>query len=102
MNGGTISPICFFGVACPAGVEPATYGLEGLANLEKTISDNDINRPNLGVRRNRGRRGVGWGQILGSWCRQALVDKRTLDIKEEFGKIRKNIKSLKQNGNKKR
>jgi len=89
-------------VACPAGVEPATYGLEGLANLQSTMLNNGLQCPDSGVHQKKSGGGVGWGQILGSWCRQALVDKRTLDIKEEFGKIRKNIKSLKQNGNKKR
>ncbi len=29
-------------VACPAGVEPATYGLEGLANLTNTILNNGL------------------------------------------------------------
>ena len=29
-------------MACPAGVEPATYGLEGLANLRNTMLDNDL------------------------------------------------------------
>ena len=29
-------------VACPAGVEPATYGLEGLANLQNTMPDKDL------------------------------------------------------------
>ena len=46
-------------LACPAGVEPATYGLEGLANLLMTMVDNGLSRPDLGVRQNRGDRGVG-------------------------------------------
>ncbi len=60
-------------LACPAGVEPATYGLEGLANLLNTMLNNGLQCPDLGVRRNRGRRGVGWGPMSGSWCRQAFV-----------------------------
>jgi len=51
-------------LACPAGVEPATYGLEGLANLRNTMVDNGLSSPDLGVRQNRGGRGVQWGQIL--------------------------------------
>lgn len=42
-----ISPICFFGVANPAGVEPATHGLEGLANLQDPMLNNDIHRVGL-------------------------------------------------------
>ena len=45
-------------LACPAGVEPATYGLEGLANLEITMLNNDLQCPDLGVRQNKGGRGV--------------------------------------------
>ena len=58
----------FHWVACPAGVEPATYGLEGLANLQNTILNNDLQCPNLGVRRNTGGYGIGWGPMSGSWC----------------------------------
>jgi|GEM_PF-4591758 len=62
-------------LACPAGVEPATYGREGLANLPNTMLDKDIHCPNLGVRQNMGRRGVGWGLILRAWYPQAFVGK---------------------------
>jgi hypothetical protein len=34
-------------LACPAGVEPATYGLEGLANLRNTMPNNRIQRVGL-------------------------------------------------------
>ena len=29
-------------MACPAGVEPATYGLEGFSNLRNTMFNNDL------------------------------------------------------------
>ena len=45
--------------------EPATYGLEGLANLQNTILNNGLQRPDSGVRQNRGGRGVQWGPMLG-------------------------------------
>jgi len=62
-------------LACPAGVEPATYGLEGLSNLQNTMLNNDLQCPVLTVRQNRGHRGVEWGLVSGSWCRQARVGK---------------------------
>ena len=65
-------------MACPAGVEPATYGLEGLANLRNTMLNNDIQCPGLGVRQNRGGRGVGWGQMFRAWCLQAFVGKNRI------------------------
>jgi len=65
----------FHWVACPAGVEPATYGREGLANLQDTIFDNGVSSPDLGVRQNKGRRGAGWGLILRAWYLQARVGK---------------------------
>jgi len=61
-------------LACPAGVEPATYGLEGLANLEITMLNNDLQCLDLGVRQNTGLTGVEWGQMSGSWCWQAFVE----------------------------
>ncbi len=62
-------------LACPAGVEPATYGLEGLANLQNTILNNGLQCPDSGVRQNRGHRGVEWGLVLGPLYRQAFVGK---------------------------
>jgi len=62
-------------LACPAGVEPATYGLEGLSNLQDTIFDNGVSSPDLGVRQNKGLRGAGWGQMLRAWYLQARVGK---------------------------
>ena len=50
-------------LACPAGVEPATYGLEGLANLQNTMFDNGLSSPDLSVHQNRGGHGVGWGLV---------------------------------------
>lgn len=46
-------------MATPAGFEPATYGLERLANLQNTMLNNDLQCPDLGVRQNSGGRGVG-------------------------------------------
>ena len=37
--------------------------------------DNGLQCPDLGVRQNKGRRGVAWGLVSGSWCRQAFVEK---------------------------
>jgi len=62
-------------LACPAGVEPATYGLEGLANLRNTMFNNDLQWVNLGVCQNTGGRGVRWSSILSGWYRQAFVGK---------------------------
>ncbi len=62
-------------LACPAGVEPATYGLEGLKNLQNTMFNNCLQCPDLTARQNNGLRGVGWGPMSGSWCRQAFVGK---------------------------
>ena len=62
-------------LACPAGVEPATYGLEGLANLQNTISNNDPQWVGLTVHQNRGDRGIQWGLESGSWYLQAFVGK---------------------------
>ncbi len=62
-------------LACPAGVEPATYGLEGLANLQNTMLNNGLQCPDSGVRQNKGRRGAGWRPMSGSWCPQAFVGK---------------------------
>jgi hypothetical protein len=76
-----ISPYLFLGVACPAGVEPATYGLEGLANLRNTMFNNGLQCPDSGVRRNRGGRGVGWGSIFGGWYQQLFVGKTDILIK---------------------
>ncbi len=68
-------------MACPAGVEPATYGLEGLTNLQNTMLDNDLQCPDLGVRQNKGHRGVGWGPIFGGWYQQLFVGKTDILIK---------------------
>ncbi|QWD75415.1 hypothetical protein ICV32_06050 [Polynucleobacter sp. MWH-UH24A] len=65
----------FQDLACPAGIEPATYGLEGFSNLRNTMLDNGLSNPDLGVRQNRGGHGVGWDLMLGSWCWQAFVGK---------------------------
>ena len=51
-------------MACPAGVEPATYGLEGLSNLRNTMVDNGLQCPDLGVRQNTGLAGIEWGLVL--------------------------------------
>ncbi len=53
----------------------ATHGLEGLSNLQNTMHNNGLQCPELGVRQNKGRRGVAWGLVSGSWCRQAFVGK---------------------------
>jgi hypothetical protein len=60
--------LCFYWIsrpdlACPAGVEPATYGLEGLANLQNTMLNNGLYCPDLGVRQNTGGYGVDWGLV---------------------------------------
>ena len=47
----------FHSVACPAGVEPATYGLEGLANLQNTMLDNGLQLP---VSRCSSKQGWSW------------------------------------------
>jgi hypothetical protein len=62
-------------LACPAGVEPATYGLEGLANLQNTMLNNGLYCPDLGVRQNTGGFGIQWSLMSGSRCRQAVVGK---------------------------
>ncbi len=59
----------------PLDAEPATYGLEGLANLRNTMFNNDLQWVNLGVCQNRGGRGVRWSSILSGWYRQAFVGK---------------------------
>jgi hypothetical protein len=71
-----------YDLACPAGVEPATYGLEGLANLRNTMFNNDLQCPDLGVHQNRGGHGVGWAPMLGARCLQAFVGKT--DIYNSF------------------
>ena len=43
----------------PLDAEPATYGLEGLANLLNTMPNNGLSNPVLSVRQNNGRRGIG-------------------------------------------
>ena len=40
--------------------------------------DNGLSSPDLGVRQNKGRRGVGWGPMSGSWCPQAVIEKTDL------------------------
>ena len=75
----------FHDLACPAGVEPATYGLEGLANLQNTMLNNGSQCPDLGVRQNTGDRGVRWGHVLRAWCLQAFVGKT--DILEAIHSI---------------
>ena len=61
--------------------EPATYGLEGLANLRKTMLNNDSQCPDLGVREKTGGHGVGWDLMLGSWYLQVFVGKTDKLIK---------------------
>ena len=75
-------------MACPAGVEPATYGLEGLANLEITMLNNDLQCLDLGVRQNKGRRGVGWGPMLRAWYPQAFVGKADKIKRGKLGYLR--------------
>ena len=65
-------------LACPAGVDPATYGLEGLANLLMTMVDNGLSRPDLGVRQNTRCHGIRWGQILSTRCLQEVIEKTDL------------------------
>ena len=48
-------------VACPAGVEPATYGLEGLANLEKTMLNNGLQLPGSSC---SSKQGSLWRQVV--------------------------------------
>ena len=42
------------------------------------MPNNGLRCHDLGVRQNRGRRGVGWGPMSGSWCRQAFVGKTNI------------------------
>ena len=58
--------------------EPATYGLEGLVNLLKTIVDNGLSSPDLGVRQNTRCHGIRWGQILSTRCLQEVIEKTDL------------------------
>ncbi|MBM3349460.1 MAG: hypothetical protein FJY58_07175 [Betaproteobacteria bacterium] len=74
-------------MACPAGVEPATYGREGLSNLQNTMLNNDSQCPDLGVRQNKGLRGVGWSPVSGSWCRQARVGKTDIFKRPLSGRL---------------
>ena len=62
-------------LACPAGVEPATYGLEGLANLPKTMPNNILQWAGFGVHQNTSLAGVEWCLVLGPWYRQVFVGK---------------------------
>jgi hypothetical protein len=68
----------FQDLACPAGVEPATYGLEGLANLQNTMFNNGIQCPDLTVHQNTGLTGIDWGQMFRAWCLQAFVGKNRI------------------------
>ena len=63
-----------------AGVEPATYGLEGLANLLKTMVDNRLSSPDLGVPQNTRCHGIRWGQILSTRCLQEVIEKTDKSI----------------------
>jgi len=71
-------------LAYPAGVEPATHGLEALANLLKTIPNNGIHCPDLGVRQNMCHRGVGLAPMLGACCRQPFVGKTDIKYTRRF------------------
>jgi hypothetical protein len=55
--------------------EPATYGLEGLSNLQNTMLNNGLQCPDSGARQNRGHRGVGWDQLLSACYPQAFAGK---------------------------
>jgi hypothetical protein len=78
-------------LACPAGVEPATYGLEEMANLQNTMLNNGLSSPDLGVRQNTGGYGAGWNQMLRAWYPQAFVRKTDIFKKHRFHEIPNNI-----------
>ena len=56
-------------------LKAATYGLEGLDNLQNTMLNNGLQCPDLGVRQNNCGSGVEWGQMSGSRYLQAFVGK---------------------------
>ena len=58
-----------------AETEVAAHGLEGLANLLKTMVDNGLSSPDLGVRQNTRCHGIRRGLILRAWYLQAVVGK---------------------------
>ncbi|NCA08768.1 MAG: hypothetical protein EBQ50_01780 [Burkholderiaceae bacterium] len=61
--------------------EPATYGLEGLANLQNTMLNNGLQWVGLGCSSKHSFYGIRWSQMSGSWCRQAF-DENTNKYKE--------------------
>ena len=74
----------FHSVACPAGVEPATHGLEGLANLQNTMLNNGLQRAGFGVHQNMGGYDVGRGPISDSRYLQAFVGKTDIWASHNF------------------
>jgi hypothetical protein len=56
-------------------------------NLLKTMVDNGLSSPDLGVRENRGGRGVGWGPMSGSRFLQAFVGKTDIFKRPLLGRL---------------